>query len=300
MSEESNPWPDVRPTSLEGLPTDALVPPVAIDSLDTIDTAFARVGEGLPKSYRMRADRHYVDQLDSPAVNPVRLIGTSQIDSPATIPQAEMRALIESVRASGIVQPLLVRRQRSRYAIVAGRKRLAVAQILRLDTVPCILHDVNDAEAAALATADNLRVEAAAPAERSTDIAAVQRLIADHLDTIRTGTELLAARFAALDRAALDMIKAHAWRASRLIAALELVSNAAFPSRMKTLPSIVDEVIDGFAAECRLTGTIVRSEADDERSAVRLNNAKAVAALSGALLATMPLVEHVSAPIAAA
>lgn len=297
MSEESNSWPDVRPTSIEGLPTDDLVPPVAIDALDTIDTAFARVREGLPKTYRMRADRHYVDQFDTPAVNPVRLIATAQIDSPTTIPQAELRGLIESIRVSGIVHPLLVRRHRSRYGIVAGRKRLAAAQILRLETVPCILHEINDAEAAALAAADNVRIEPPAAADRSTDTAAVQRLIADHLSTIRTGTELLAARFAALDRSALDMIKAHAWRASRLIAALDLVSNGSFPSRMKALSSIVDEVIDGFAAECRLTGAIIRSEADDERSAVRLNNGKAVAGLSGALLAILPLVEHVERPI---
>lgn len=296
MSEESNTWPESRPTPLEGLPSDDLVPPVAIDA-DTLDTAFARVREGLPKSYRMRADRHYVDQLDSPSVTPVRLIATAQIDSPVTIPQSELRALIESVRAHGIVHPLLVSRKRSRYNIVAGRKRLAAAQILRIENVPCILHDVTDGEAAALATADNLQVGTATSPERSTDVIAVQRLIAEHLSTIRTGTDLLAARFAALDRSAVDMIKANAWRASRLIAALELVSNGSFPSRTKALPSIVDDVIEGFAAECRLTGTIIRAESDDERWAVRMNGAEMTAGLSGALLATLALVEQAERPI---
>lgn len=298
MSEESTPWPESRPTPLEALPTDDLVPPVAIESLDTIDTAFARVREGLPKTYRMRADRHYVDQLDSPAASPVRMIPTALIDAPTAIPQSELRSLIESIRANGIVHPLLVRRQRSRYAIIAGRKRIAVAQILRLETVPCILHDVTDSEAAALATADNVKVAGPeAPSERSADVTAVQRLIADHLSTIRTGTDLLTARFAALDRSALDLIKANAWRASRLIAALDLVSNTSFPPRMRALSSIVDEVIEGFAAECRLTGSVVRADADDQRWGARMNSAETVAGLSGALLATLALVEHAERPI---
>jgi hypothetical protein len=293
VSEESNSWPETRPAPLEGLPTD-VVPPVAPV---TIDTALARVREGLPKSYRMRADKHYVDQLDSPAVNPIRMIATSQIDSTSTIPQSELRTLIESIRVLGIVHPLLIRRQRSRYAIVAGRKRLAAALTLRLEHVPCVIHDLTDTEAAALAAADNVTVRADVLPERSTDAAAVQRLIAEHVGTIRTCTDLLAARFAALDRSALDMIKANAWRASRLIAALDLVSNASFSSKVRTLSSIVDEVIEGFAAECRLTGATIRAEAVDEHWSVRLNGAEAVAGLSGALLATLALVEHAQNPI---
>jgi ParB/RepB/Spo0J family partition protein len=300
VSEESTPWPESRPASREVLPADDLVPAVPIDTIDPIDpidTAFARVREGLPKTYRMRADRHYVDQLDSPIGNPVRMITTAQIDSPTAIPQSELRSLIESVRATGIVHPLLVRRHRSRYAVIAGRKRLAVAQILRLETVPCLLHDVTDVEAAGLAAADNVTVVPEAAAERSAEVAAIQRLISDHLSTIRTSTDLLAARFAALDRSALDLIKANAWRASRLIAALDLVSNAPVPPRVRALSSIIDDAIEGFAAECRLTGTVVRADANDERWTIRLNAAEGLAGLSGALIATLALVEHADRPI---
>ena len=61
--------------------------------------------------------------------------------------------------------------------------------------------------------------------------------------------------------------------------------------------AIVDEVIEGFSAECRLTGATIRAEAVDERGSVRLNAAEAVAGLSGALLATLALVEHAQNPI---
>src|SRR5215813_3366256 len=56
--------------------------------------------EGLPANYRMRADRHYVDQLAAPAAGqPVRMLPIAQVDIESPKPQADLRALIESVRA---------------------------------------------------------------------------------------------------------------------------------------------------------------------------------------------------------
>lgn len=128
--------------------------------------------EGLPREYRMRADRHYVDQLaSSSSGQPVRMIPVTALDGADAFPPSSgtLRQLIESIRRHGIVHPLLVRRQDARYAVIAGRKRLAAAATLRLAAVPCLVHDVTEAEATVLAEADNLRAtgtDIRLPAER--------------------------------------------------------------------------------------------------------------------------------------
>jgi ParB family chromosome partitioning protein len=91
----------------------------------------------------MRADSHYVDQLDFPSAgSPVQKVPISKIESHHEFSQSDLRPLIDSIRSQGVVQPLLVRRQHPLYLVVAGRKRLAAAQMLRLETVPCLVHDL--------------------------------------------------------------------------------------------------------------------------------------------------------------
>jgi hypothetical protein len=268
-------------------------------SLDTLETVSSSAREGLPRAYRMRADRHYVDQLASPAAAlPVRLVPVGQIDCEGALSRIDLRPLTESVRMHGIVQPLLIRRQHSRYAVVAGRKRLAVAQMLRLATVPCLVHEIDDAQAAALELADNLKLDGAAVAERAWPHAdAVQQLVADHLTTIRACADMSARGTPAMNRSILDLVRAHAWRAARLVDALDLIANtAAWPGRERSLSAIVDEVIDGFEPETRLNDVRIRVHVARDLSCSGLNDREVIAGLSGALLATLPLVEHAERP----
>src|SRR5947208_4849328 len=139
--------------------------------------------EGLPRSYRMRADRHYVDQLAAPVGGqPVRMLPVDQIDSEGSFSQTELRQLIESIRAQGIVHPLLVRARGQRYVVVAGRRRLAGAQILALTSVPCLVHELDDAQAAALAAADNLATGSNSQRTEASPLPwAVRQIVAEHL-----------------------------------------------------------------------------------------------------------------------
>src|SRR5262249_56988583 len=84
--------------------------------------------EGLPRGYRMRADSHYVDQLEARNPAPaIRLIPTRQIDTTDPSAAGGPQALAQSIAAHGVVQPLLVRRRHGRYPPLAGRKRLGAA-----------------------------------------------------------------------------------------------------------------------------------------------------------------------------
>jgi ParB/RepB/Spo0J family partition protein len=293
VSDKLNPGAEHCPTSIES-PTgdDAL-------SLVELETTRATDREGLPHGYRMRADRHYVEQLAAPsAVLPVLMVPVSQIDSDGSLSRSDLRPLVESVRLHGIVHPLLVRRQDSRYAVVAGRKRLAVAHTLRLTAVPCLVHDVDEAQAAALEAADNLRIGVVAREKPTWPHAvAVQHMVADHVTTIRACADMVVRGVPAMNRSMLELIRAHSWRAARLVDALDLIANApASPGRDHALPTIVDEVIDGFGPESRLNGFTIRAHVREDLSSSGLNDRELLAGLSGALLATLPLVEQAVRP----
>ncbi len=253
--------------------------------------------EGLPQHYRMRADRHYVDQLDSPAGgHAVRMIPASALAAQGVESSPALRPLIESIRIYGIIHPLLVRRRDSQYIVVAGKKRLAAAQVLQLAAVPCIVHDASDAEAAALAAADNLHVGTARGDRDDARLPGVESTIAAHLASIANCADMCGIG-GGLQRQTLDLLRAHAWRAARLIDARNLIVGGRWtPARERPLASILDEVVEGFATECRLSGVAIRTDVREPLSSGGLHDAQLAAGVSGALLAVLPLVERAVRP----
>jgi signal transduction histidine kinase len=105
-----------------------------------------------------------------------------------------------------------------------------------------------------------------------------------------------------LNRSALDLVKAHAWRAANLLAAVEALSSSGSLSggsasqTERALATIVDEAIDGFAAEARLGGFVLRADIREALSSSGLNHRQLLTGLIGALTATLPLVEQAARP----
>jgi len=70
----------------------------------------------------------------------------------------ELEELSESIRAQGILQPLLVRQvSDSEYEIVAGERRWRGAQLAGLDTVPAVIREIDDQAAMAAALVENIQ-----------------------------------------------------------------------------------------------------------------------------------------------
>ena len=72
-------------------------------------------------------------------------------------------ALIElsnSIKSQGIIQPIVVRQtDNEEYEIIAGERRWRAAQIAGLDLVPCLVKDVPDESAVAIALIENIQRE---------------------------------------------------------------------------------------------------------------------------------------------
>jgi ParB family chromosome partitioning protein len=111
--------------------------------------------------------------------------------SPATLPLAQIRAgryqprtrmnpeslaeLAESIKAQGVVQPILVRPiADGTYEIIAGERRYRAAQMAGLEEVPIVVRDVPDESALAMALIENIQREDLNPLEEAHG---VQRLI---------------------------------------------------------------------------------------------------------------------------
>ncbi len=87
--------------------------------------------------------------------------------------------LAESIKAQGIMQPILVRRldqgpNTGKYEIIAGERRSRAARLAGLDSVPVLVRDVPDSAAAAMALIENIQREDLNPLEEAQGL---QRLI---------------------------------------------------------------------------------------------------------------------------
>jgi ParB family chromosome partitioning protein len=80
---------------------------------------------------------------------------------------ARLEELTASVRETGIVQPILVRRRGERYQIIAGERRWRAAQAAGLSTVPVTVRDVPDARLLELALVENVQREELTPLEEA-------------------------------------------------------------------------------------------------------------------------------------
>ena len=71
--------------------------------------------------------------------------------------QEKMFELAESIKANGILQPLLVRKQGDGFEIVAGERRWRAARIAGLATVPVLVQDIADENILTLALIENIQ-----------------------------------------------------------------------------------------------------------------------------------------------
>jgi ParB family chromosome partitioning protein len=65
--------------------------------------------------------------------------------------------LAQSIRANGIIQPLIVRRTDSGYQLIAGERRLRASKLAGLKQVPVVVRRTTDKEALELALVENIQ-----------------------------------------------------------------------------------------------------------------------------------------------
>ena len=73
--------------------------------------------------------------------------------------ESDLKSLADSIRASGILQPILVRRVGDRLEIIAGERRWRAAQLAGLSQVPVLVRQITDQDSAVFSIVENLQRE---------------------------------------------------------------------------------------------------------------------------------------------
>ena len=86
-----------------------------------------------------------------------------------------LQELSQSIKASGVIQPVVVRRVNGTYQLIAGERRWRAARQAGLERIPAVVRDVTDAESLEMALVENLLREDLNPMEEAE---AYQKLLA--------------------------------------------------------------------------------------------------------------------------
>lgn len=81
--------------------------------------------------------------------------------------QEKLETLAESIKEHGVVQPIIVRKEGSRYIIVAGERRWRASKLAGLKTIPVIIKDLSTREVMEIALIENLQREDLNPIEEA-------------------------------------------------------------------------------------------------------------------------------------
>ncbi|ADJ29854.1 ParB/RepB/Spo0J family partition protein [Nitrosococcus watsonii] len=138
------------------------------------------LGRGLDALLGLGATELPLDISEAKAKEELRRLPLDQIRRGKYQPRMEicptaLEELADSIRAQGIVQPIVVRPGgHGTFELIAGERRWRAAQMVGLDEIPAVVRDVPDQAAVAMALIENIQREDLNPIEEAN---ALQRLI---------------------------------------------------------------------------------------------------------------------------
>ena len=123
------------------------------------------------------ADTPHETDSGTPSVLPLSVLQPGKYQPRTRMDEGALNELAESIRAQGIMQPVLVRSVgQQHYEIIAGERRVRAAAIAGLTEVPVLVRNVPDESAAAMALIENIQREDLNPLEEAQG---VHRLVSE-------------------------------------------------------------------------------------------------------------------------
>ncbi|NMG28031.1 ParB/RepB/Spo0J family partition protein [Aromatoleum evansii] len=130
------------------------------------------LGRGLDALLAANNDDEAVGELQTLAVSALQ---PGKYQPRTRMDPGSLEELAASIKAQGVMQPILVRPvDGSGYEIIAGERRWRAAQIAELAEVPCLVREIPDEAALAMSLIENIQREDLNPLEEASGI---QRLI---------------------------------------------------------------------------------------------------------------------------
>lgn len=112
---------------------------------------------------------------DKPTENGISYVNINDIKPNSNQPrktfdEEKLRELASSIEEHGLIQPIVLRRMKKGYEIVAGERRWRAARIIGIKEIPCIVKELTDEENMLLAIIENMQREDLNPIEEAEGI----------------------------------------------------------------------------------------------------------------------------------
>ncbi|TLS48874.1 nucleoid occlusion protein [Paenibacillus antri] len=108
---------------------------------------------------------------------PVESIVPSPYQPRSVFDDERIEELCQTIRTHGVIQPIVVRVRDGRHELIAGERRWRAVRKLEWDTIPAIVREFNDSQAASISLIENLQREGLTSIEEAI---AYQKLIEIH------------------------------------------------------------------------------------------------------------------------
>lgn len=90
---------------------------------------------------------------------PIQEIDPSPYQPRTIFDDERIDELLQTIKTHGVIQPIVVRMRNDRYEIIAGERRFRAVKKLGMETIPGIVREFNDSQAASIALIENLQRE---------------------------------------------------------------------------------------------------------------------------------------------
>jgi ParB family transcriptional regulator, chromosome partitioning protein len=136
----------------------------------------------------VKEEKHHLQTL------PIEYMQRGKYQPRTDINPEKLQELADSIKAQGIIQPIIVRQiAHEKYEIVAGERRWRAAQLAGLTQVPIVIKEIDDRAAMAMALIENIQREDLNPLEEAEalrrlldEFEMTHQLIADAIGKSRT------------------------------------------------------------------------------------------------------------------
>jgi ParB family chromosome partitioning protein len=137
------------------------------------------LGRNLSSMLSQSTLRHVTERASGEELRrlPLDVIHPGRYQPRSVFDEEKLEELAASIRAQGVVQPIVVREtDNGQFELIAGERRWRAAQLAAIDDIPAIVRDVSDEVAVAMSLIENIQREDLNPLEEAT---ALRRLIDD-------------------------------------------------------------------------------------------------------------------------
>lgn len=125
------------------------------------------LGRGLGALLASTPDESSSDERDAPVEIPVDQIDVNPNQPRKVFDSNALQELTASIKASGVIQPVVVRRVNGSYQLIAGERRWRAARQAGLERIPAVVRDATDVESLEIALVENLLREDLNPMEEA-------------------------------------------------------------------------------------------------------------------------------------